>query len=140
MRPQASIYSHKVSGFMKTRVGFNPIQKRNLNPKRKLQLRLPVDRPVDRPMPRSTVPVDRANPRARPLQSVDRARSTAPSVHARARRSTRPVDRPPPPVDRDIDREHKLPAPCAIPCSFVVRSLCYLLPSPPSPLSPLSQQ
>ena len=46
MRPQASIYSHRVPRFMETRVGFNPIQKRNSNPKRKLQPRLPVDRPV----------------------------------------------------------------------------------------------
>ena len=71
--------------------------------------------------------------------AVDRGRSTAPTCAHRARRSTGPVDRPPPPVDRDIDREHKLPAPCAVPRFFVIRSLCYLLPSPPSPLSPLSQ-
>ena len=92
MRPLASIYSHRVPGFMKTQVRFNPIQKRNSNPKRKLQTRLSVDRPVDRPMPRSTGPVDRANPRARPLQSVDRARSTAPSC-ARPCTPCTPVDR-----------------------------------------------
>ena len=79
MRPLDSIYSHRVLEFMKTQVGFNPIQKRNSNPQRKVQSRLSVDRPVDRPMPRSTGPVDRAYPRARPLQSVDRGRSTAPS-------------------------------------------------------------
>ena len=89
MRPLASIYSHRVPEFMVTQVGFNPIQKRNSNPKRKLRPRLSVDRPVDRPMPRSTGPVDRANPRARRLQSVDRPRSTAPSC---ARPCT-PVDR-----------------------------------------------
>ena len=88
MRPLASIYSHRVPEFMETRFEFNPIQKRNLNPKRKLQPRLPVDQPVDRPMPRSTGPVDRAFPRANSLQSVDRARSTAHPVHTRARRST----------------------------------------------------
>ena len=79
MRPLASIYSHRVPGFMETQVGFNPIQKRNSNPKRKVQTRLSVDRPVDRPMPRSTGPVDRAYPRAEPLQSVDRGQSTVPS-------------------------------------------------------------
>ena len=140
MRPLASIYSHRVPEFMETQVGFNPNQKMNSNPKRKLQPRLSVDRPVGRPMPRSparsTAPTreqghfSRSTGSSRPLLSV----------HARACRSTGPVDRPPPPVDRDIDREHKLPAPWAVPCSFVVRSLCYLLPSPPSPLSPLSQQ
>ena len=65
MRPLASIYSHRVSGFMETQVGFNPIQKKNSNPKRKVQTRPSVDRPVDRPMPRSTGPVDRATPKAR---------------------------------------------------------------------------
>ena len=130
MRPLASIYNHRVPEFMETQVGFNPIQKRNSNPKRKLQPRLSVDRPVDgqarpvdRPMPRSTGPVDRVYPRARPLQSVDRGRSTAPSCA-----------RPCTPVDRDVDREHNWPAPCAVSCSFVVRSLCYLLPSPLSSL------
>ena len=131
MRPLAPIYSHRVPEFMETQVEFNPNQKRNSNPKRKLQPRPSVDRPVDRPRPRSTSPVERANPRARPLQSVDRARSTAPSC---ARPCT-PVDRPPPPVDREVDREHNWPAPCAVSRSFVVRSLCYLLPSLLSPLS-----
>ena len=88
MRPLPSIYSHRVSGFMETQVGFNPIQKRNSNPKRKVQTRLSVDRPVDRPMPRLTGPVDRAYPRASPCQSVDRSRSTAPSCT----RSCTPVD------------------------------------------------
>ena len=115
MRPLVSIYSYRVPGFMETQVGFNPIQKRNLNPKRKIQTRLSVDRPVDRPgrpgLPESRVTsvgrpgsVDRSYPRAESLQSVDRGRSTAPSC---ARPCT-PVDRPPPPVDRDIDRECKL--------------------------------
>ena len=36
-------------------------------------MRLSVDRPVDRPMPRSTAPVDRAQPRAACFQLVDRA-------------------------------------------------------------------
>ena len=85
MRPLASIYSHRVFGFIETQVGFNPIQKRNSNPKRKVQSRLSVDRP----MPRSIGPVDRSFPRARPLQSVDRGRSTAPTC---ARPCT-PVDR-----------------------------------------------
>ena len=39
MRPLASIYSHRVPGFMEIQVGFNPIQKRNSNPKRKVQSR-----------------------------------------------------------------------------------------------------
>ena len=89
MRPLASIYSHRVPEFMETRVGFNPNQKRNSNPKRKLQPRLSVDWPVDRPMPRSTGPVDRAFPRANPLQSVDRGRSTA----LTCARPCTPVDR-----------------------------------------------
>ena len=37
------------------------------------QIRLSVDRPVDRPKSRSTVPVDRSQPRVSPCQSVDRA-------------------------------------------------------------------
>ena len=118
MRPLASIYSHRVPEFMKTQVGFNPIQKRNSNPKRKVK--------------RACRSTDLCHGRP--------ARSTAPNrERAIVSRSTGPVDRPPPPVDRDINREHKLPAPCAVPCSFVVQSLCYLLPSPPSSLSPLSQ-
>ena len=77
MRPLASIYSHRVPEFMEIQVGFNSIQKRNSNPKRKVQPRL------------STGTVDRAYPRAEPLQSVDRGQSTAPSC---ARPCT-PVDR-----------------------------------------------
>ena len=123
MRPLGSIYSYRVPGFMETQVGFNPIQNRNSYPKRKVQSRLSVDRP----MPRSIGPVDRAYPRAKPLQSVDRGRSTARSC---ARPSAGPVDQPPPPVDRDVDREYNWPAPCAVSRSFVVRSLCYFLPSP----------
>ena len=75
MRALAPIYSHRVPGFKKTQIGFDLIQKRNPNLKRKVKTRLSVDRPVDRdrPMPRSTAPVDRAQPRLRPCQSVDRA-------------------------------------------------------------------
>jgi len=73
MRALAPIYSHRVPGFKETQIRFDPIQKRNLNPKRKVKTRLSVDRPVDRPMPRSTAPVDRAQPRAKACQSVDRA-------------------------------------------------------------------
>jgi len=87
MRALASIYSHRVPEFMKTQVGFNPIQKRNSNPKRKVQTRLSVDRPVDRPMPRSTGPVDRAQPRLACFQSVNRAGQPLLPVHARAHRS-----------------------------------------------------
>ena len=57
-------------------------------------------------MPRSTGPVDRAFPRARPLQSVDRGQSTAPSCAHSCTPVDRAVDRPPPPVDRAVDREH----------------------------------
>jgi len=103
MRPLASIYSHRVPEFMETQVGFNPNQKRNSNPKRKLQPRLSVDRPVDRPMPRSTGPVDRAFLRANPLQSVDRGRSTAPT---RARPCT-PVDRAGRPASSTGRPEHR---------------------------------
>ena len=49
--------------------GFDPNQKRNLNPKRKVKTRLSVDRP----MPRSTAPVDRLQPRLDSFQSIDRA-------------------------------------------------------------------
>ena len=51
------------------------------------KIRLSVDRPVNRPKSRSTVPVDRSNPRAKPCQSVDRA-----------------VDCPSAAVDRAVDR------------------------------------
>ena len=73
MRALAPIYSHKVIGFKETQIGFDPIQKRNLNPKRKVKTRMSVDRPVDRPMPRSTAPVDRAQRRVKACPSVDRA-------------------------------------------------------------------
>ena len=53
MRPLASIYSHRDPRFMKTQVGFNPNQKRNSNPKRKLQPRLSVDRPGQPRLPES---------------------------------------------------------------------------------------
>ena len=132
MRPLASIYSHRVPEFMETQVGFNPNQKRNSNPKRKLQPRPSVDRPVDRPKPRSTAPT---RERGHFSWSTGPGRPLHP-VHARARRLTGPVDQPPPPVDR----EHLWPASRAVSRSFVVRSLCYLLPSSLSPLSPLSQQ
>ena len=129
MRPLASIYSHRVPEFMETQ---NPNQKRNSNPKRKLQPRLSVDRPVDRPMPRSTGPVDRAYPRARPLQSVDRGRSTAPSC---ARPCT-PVDRAGRPAS-STGRPGCRPA-AQFACSmrrssFLCRPISVL-----SPLSPLS--
>ena len=89
MSALAPIYSHRVPEFKETHIEFDPIQKRNLNLKRKVKTRLSVDRPVDRPMPRSTMPVDRAQPRAEPCQSVDRAGRPLLPVHARARRSTR---------------------------------------------------
>ena len=69
----APIYSHRVPRFKETQIEFDPIQKRNPNPKRQQKTRLSVDPPVDRPMPRSIVPVDRAQPRAVCFQSVDRA-------------------------------------------------------------------
>ena len=136
MRPLASIYNHKVPGFMKTQVGFDPIQKRNSNPKRKVKRACrSVDRPVDRPMPRSTGPVDHAQPRASPCQSVDRPGRPLLPVHARARRST---GRSTGLLHRSTGRSTGStiwPAQCAVSRSFVVRSLCYLLPSPLSPLS-----
>ena len=78
MRALALIYSYRVPRFKETQIEFDPIQKRNLNPKRQQKTRLSVDRPIDRPMPRSIGPVDRAYPRARLLQSVDWSRSIAP--------------------------------------------------------------
>ena len=137
MRPLASIYSHRVPEFMKTQVGFNPIQKgiRILKGNSSRACRL-TGRSTDlchgRPA-RSTAPT---REQSHFSQSTGAGRPLLP-VHARARRSTGPVDRPPPSVDRDVDRKLNLPAPCAVSRSFVVRSLCYLLPSP---LSPLSQQ
>jgi len=68
---------------MKTQIEFDPIQKRNLNPKRKQKTRLSVDRPCAR----STGPVDRIQPRAEPSQLVDRP--------------CRPLSAP---VDRAVDR------------------------------------
>ena len=71
IRDLAPIYSHRVPGFKKTQIGFDPIQKRNPNLKRKVKTHLSVDRPVDRPMPRSTALVDRLQPRLGSFQSVD---------------------------------------------------------------------
>ena len=73
MRVLTSIYSHRTPGFKETQIEFDPIQKRNPNPKRQQKTRLSVDRPVDRLMPRSTAPVDRTQPRVKACQSVDRA-------------------------------------------------------------------
>ena len=81
---RALIYSHRVPGFKETQIEFDPIQKRNLNPKRQQKTRLSVDRPVDRPMPRSTALVDRAQPRAACFQSVDRAGRSLSSTVDRA--------------------------------------------------------
>ena len=53
MRALAFIYSHRVPGFKKIPIGFDPKQKRNLNPERKAKTRLLVDRPmssIDRPI------------------------------------------------------------------------------------------
>ena len=132
MRPLASIYSHRVPEFMETQVGFNPNQKRNSNPKRKLQPRPSVDRPVDRPMPRSTGPVAApTRERGHFSRSTGADRPLLP-VHTRARRSTGPVDRPPPPVDR----EHIRPAPCAV-FSFLCRPI-FVLSSSISSISSIS--
>ena len=124
MRPLASIYNHRVPGFMETQVGFNPIQKRNSNPKRKVQTRLSVDRPVDR-----------AQLRASPCQSVDQADRPLLPVHARARRSTGQSTGL---LHRSTGRSTGSTIwllQCAVSRSFVVQSLCYFLPSPLSPLS-----
>ena len=133
MRALALIYSHSVPGFQETPAGFDPKQKRNPNPKRKAKTRLSVDRlmsTVDRTQTESS------------LLSV--GRSGGRPFHAK--------------VDRTIDRANPVhvvhtgrPAfstgrPCGRPgaslayfnasfCSFVFRSLCYLLSSPLSPLS-----
>ena len=84
MRPLASIYSHRNPEFMETQVEFNSIQKRNSNPKRKVQPCLSVDRPVGRPMPRSTAPtLERGH-----FSRSTRAGQPLLPVHDRARRST----------------------------------------------------
>ena len=116
IRALALIYSHGVPGFKETQIGFDPIQKRNLNPKRKVKTRLLVDRPVDRPM--STV--DRTQPRAALCQSVDRAvdssmprssgRSTGLTLCTSCTPVDRAIDRPSPLVDRAVDREITWPA------------------------------
>ena len=61
MRALASIYSHRVLGFMKTQVGFDPIQKRNPNPKRKVK-NAPVGRPAGRPTHATVDRVGRPGP------------------------------------------------------------------------------
>ena len=123
MRALALIYSHRVPGFKETQIGYDPIQKKNLNPQRKQKTRLSVDRP------RSITPVDRTQLRAKACQSVDRAgrlllvtvdrsvdRANLMHVVHTGRLPSRPV---PPPVDRAVDRGHYRPATCA-----VSRSLC----------------
>ena len=72
MRALSLIYSHRVPGFKETQIEFDLIQKRNPNSKRQQKTRLSVDQSVDWPMPRSIAPVDRAQPRAKACQSVDR--------------------------------------------------------------------
>ena len=101
-----------------------------------------VDRPGRSHLPESRSssigrpgPVGRSNSRAGHFSRSIGAGRPILTVHARARWSTRPVDQPPPPVDGDVDREKIWPVPCAASRSFVIRSLCYLLPSPLSPLS-----
>ena len=130
MRPLAPIYSHRVPEFMETQVGFNPIQKSNLNPKRKVKR-------ACRSTGRSTDPCH-----GRP------ARSTAPNrERALVSRSTGPVDRSflctlvhaGRPGGRPASSTGRpgalLVCSSVVSRSFVVRSLCYLLPSPLSPLS-----
>ena len=81
MRALAPIYSHRVPGFKETQIGFDPIQKRNPNPKRKVKTRLPIDRPVDCAQPKATCfqSVDRAG---RPFSAtVDRVVDRANLVH-----------------------------------------------------------
>ena len=80
MRAPALIYSHRVPGLKETQIGFDPIQKKNLNLKRKVKTRLSVDRPVNRPTPRSIAPVDRAQLRAKAYQSIDRSDRSLPST------------------------------------------------------------
>ena len=82
MRALTLIYSHRVPGFKETQIEFDPIQKRNPNPKRQQKTCLSVDRThatVDRSLPRST------------------GRSTMMIMCT----SCTPVDRPSPPVDRE---------------------------------------
>ena len=113
MRALTLIYSHRVPGFQETPAGFDPKQKRNLNPKRKAKTRLSVDRLVDR-----------LKLRAACFQSVDRAvdrsmpRSTGRSTELVLctlctpidRAVDRAVDRPSPPADRAVDQELAQPA------------------------------
>ena len=117
MRALALIYSHRVTGFKETQIGFHPIQKKNPNPKRKVKTRLSVGRPVDRPKPQSTAPVDRTQPRAACFQSVDRPvdcslpRSTIMILCTSCTPVDRAVDRPSPPVDRRPTGSTIWPAP-----------------------------
>ena len=58
-------------------------------------------------MPRSTVPVDRAQPRAALLSVGQPGNRSLPSCAHSCTPVDRAVDRPPPPVDRAVDQEHK---------------------------------
>ena len=81
MRTLALIYTHRVLGFKETQIGFDPNQKRNSNPKRKVKTRLPVDR-AGRPRPTETKTLSVGRPGGRPLPStVDRAVDRNVPVH-----------------------------------------------------------
>ena len=92
MRPLASIYSHRVPEFMETQVGFNPIQKRNSNPKKKVQTRLSVDPGHGRPA-WSTVPNRERALVSRSTWPVDRSFLCTPVHTGRPGRSTRLLHR-----------------------------------------------
>ena len=137
MRALTLIYSHRVPGFKVTQIGFDPIQKRNPNPERKAKTRLSVDQPVDRPM--STVDRTQTESSAMSvgqpvgrqlLATVDRANPVH-VVHTGG-----PGGRPASSTGRPCCRLGANLACFNAPSwSFDFRSLCYLLPSPLSPLS-----
>ena len=146
MRALSLIYSHRVSGFYETLIGFDPKQKGNLNLQRIAKTRLSVDRAVDRPLSTVDCPVDQTQQRADCFQSVDRAvdHSLA-TVHWAVDRPFavhvvhigRPSGRPTLSTGGPCGR----PGPVLVCCNapfvpFVFRSLCYLPLSPLFVLSP----
>ena len=88
MRALTLIYSHRDLGFKQTQIEFDPIQKRNLDPKRKVKTRLSVDRPmstvdcaVDRTQTESSL-FSVGRPGGRPLiATVDREVDRANPAH-----------------------------------------------------------
>ena len=137
MRALALIYSHRVPEFKETQIEFDPIQKKNPNPKRQRKTRLSVDRPCHGRPRRSTGPNREQPAFSRSTGPVDRSlsQSTGRSTVMILCTSCTPVNRAVTGLLQRSTESTIWPAQCAFSRSFDFRSLCYLVPSPLSPHS-----